>query len=438
MTPVDAIIARLLGLHPKKIDLSLERLLRLLERLDHPEQKLPAVIHVAGTNGKGSTIAFLRAALEAAGRRVHAYTSPHLVRVNERFRLGRADGGILVSDEELADVLTECEGANAGAPITVFEMMTAAGLLLFSRHPAEVLLLEVGLGGRLDATNVVERPCATVITSISRDHTEYLGDSLVKIAAEKAGILKPAVPVIVAPQSDEARGVLERQATRLGAPLIMAGTHWAVSPEHGRLVYQDEAGLLDLPAPRLYGRHQFDNAGTAIATLRSLEGLQLPLSAFETSLTTAQWPARLQRVTQGRLLGLVPEDSELWVDGAHNPDAGRAIAAALADLEERVPRPLVLVVGMLATKDCDGFLRNFSGLTRRVIGVPIHQERTLPPAAIAAAAQRVGIPADFAASLETALAAIATLDVAPGPRIMVTGSLYLAGELLAANQTPPI
>jgi dihydrofolate synthase / folylpolyglutamate synthase len=438
MTPVDAIIARLLGLHPKKIDLSLERLMRLLERLDHPEQKLPAVIHVAGTNGKGSTIAFLRAALEATGRRVHAYTSPHLVRVNERFRLGRVGGGVLVTDEELADVLTECEGANAGAPITVFEMMTAAGLLLFCRHPADLLLLEVGLGGRLDATNVVEHPCATVITSISRDHTEYLGDSLVKIAAEKAGILKPAVPVIVAPQSDEARGVIERQATRLGAPLIMAGTHWAVSPEHGRLVYQDEAGLLDLPAPRLYGRHQFDNAGTAIATLRSLEGLQLPLSAFEASLTTAQWPARLQRLTQGRLLGLVPEDSELWVDGAHNPDAGRAIAAALADLEERVARPVVLVVGMLATKDCDGFLRNFAGLARAVIGVPIHQERTLPPAAIAAAAQRVGIPADFATSLEAALAAIAALSLDPGPRIMVTGSLYLAGELLAANQTPPV
>jgi dihydrofolate synthase / folylpolyglutamate synthase len=438
MTPVDAIIARLLALHPKKIDLSLERLMRLLERLDHPEQKLPAVIHVAGTNGKGSTIAFMRAALEAAGRRVHAYTSPHLVRVNERFRLGRMGGGVLVSDEELADVLTECEGANAGAPITVFEMTTAAGLLLFCRHPADVLLLEVGLGGRLDATNVVERPCATVITSISRDHTEYLGDSLVKIAAEKAGILKPSVPVIVAPQSDEARGVIERQATRLGAPLIVAGTHWTVSPEHGRLVYQDEAGLLDLPAPRLYGRHQFDNAGAAIATLRSLEGLQLPVSAFEASLTTAQWPARLQRLTQGRLVGLVPEDSELWVDGAHNPDAGRAIAAALADLEERVARPVVLVVGMLATKDCDGFLRNFAGLARAVIGVPIHQERTLPPAAIAAAAQRVGIPADFAGSLEAALAAIAALALKPGPRIMVTGSLYLAGELLAANQTPPV
>jgi dihydrofolate synthase / folylpolyglutamate synthase len=438
MTPVDAIIARLLGLHPKKIDLSLERLMRLLARLDHPEQRLPPVIHVAGTNGKGSTIAFLRAALEAAGRRVHAYTSPHLVRVNERFRLGEVGGGVLVTDEELADVLSECESANAGAAITVFEMMTAAGLLLFCRHPADVVLLEVGLGGRLDATNVVERPCATVITSISRDHTEYLGDSLVKIAAEKAGILKPDVPAIVAPQSDEARGVIERQATRLGAPLIMAGAQWAVSEEHGRLVYQDEAGLLDLPAPRLYGRHQFDNAGTAIATLRSLDAWRLALSAFETALTTAQWPARLQRLTQGRLLGLVPQDSELWVDGAHNPDAGRAIASALADLEERVARPLVLVVGMLATKDCDGFLQNFAGLARRVIGVPIHQERTLSPAAIAAAAQRAGIPADFAASIDAALHAAGALGLAPGPRIMVTGSLYLAGELLAANQTPPL
>jgi dihydrofolate synthase / folylpolyglutamate synthase len=438
MTPVDAIIARLLGLHPKKIDLSLERLMRLLARLDHPEQRLPPVIHVAGTNGKGSTIAFLRAALEAAGRRVHAYTSPHLVRVNERFRLGEVGGGVLVTDEELADILSECESANAGAAITVFEMMTAAGLLLFCRHPADVVLLEVGLGGRLDATNVVERPCATVITSISRDHTEYLGDSLVKIAAEKAGILKPDVPAIVAPQSDEARGVIERQATRLGAPLIMAGAQWAVSEEHGRLVYQDEAGLLDLPAPRLYGRHQFDNAGTAIATLRSLDGWRLALSAFETALTTAQWPARLQRLTQGRLLGLVPQDSELWVDGAHNPDAGRAIASALADLEERVARPLVLVVGMLATKDCDGFLQNFAGLARRVIGVPIHQERTLAPAAIAAAAQRAGIPADFAASIDAALTAAGALGLAPGPRIMVTGSLYLAGELLAANQTPPL
>jgi dihydrofolate synthase / folylpolyglutamate synthase len=438
MTPVDAIIARLLGLHPKKIDLSLDRLLRLLEALEHPERKLPPVIHVAGTNGKGSTIAFLRAALEAAGRRVHAYTSPHLVRVNERFRLGRRGGGVLVTDEALADVLAECERANAGAPITVFEMTTAAGLLLFSRHPGDLLLLEVGLGGRFDATNVVDRPCATVITSVSRDHTEYLGDSLVKIAAEKAGILKPDVPAIVAPQSDEARGVIERQATRVGAPLIMAGTHWTAMPEHGRLVYQDDAGLLDLPAPRLYGRHQFDNAGTAIATLRSLDGLKLPLAALEAALSTAQWPARLQRLTRGRLLGWVPQDSELWVDGAHNPDAGRAIAAAMADLEERVARPLVLVVGMLATKDCDGFLRNFTGLARRVIAVPIHQERTLPPAAIASAAERSGIPADASPSIEAALTAIAALALEPGPRILVTGSLYLAGELLAANQTPPL
>src|SRR5438067_1364656 len=269
-TPVDAILARLLSLHPKRIDLSLDRVLRLLARLGHPERRLPPVVHVGGTNGKGSTIAFLRAILEAAGRRVHVYTSPHLVRVNERFRLGRPDGGVLVSDEQLAEVLAACERANAGAPITVFEITTAAGLLLFAGQPADVLLLEVGLGGRLDATNVVESPAATVITSVSLDHVEYLGDSIVKIAAEKAGILKSGVPAVIAPQPDEARGVIERQAARLGARLMVAGEHWLVSQEHGRLVYQDEHGLLDLPQPRLFGRHQLDNAGTAIATLRSL------------------------------------------------------------------------------------------------------------------------------------------------------------------------
>jgi len=437
MTPVDAIIARLLSLHPKKIDLSLDRIRGLLERLDHPESRLPPVIHVAGTNGKGSTIAFMRAILEASGRRVHVYTSPNLVRVNERFRLGRPGGGVLVTDEELADILTQCERVNDGAPITVFEMTTAAGLLLFSRHPADVLLLEVGLGGRLDASNVVERPAASVITSISVDHTEYLGDTIVKIAAEKAGILKKDVPAIVAPQGDEARGVIGRQAARLGAPLMMAGEQWSVDQEHGRLVYQDDDGLLDLPAPRLFGRHQFDNAGTAIATLRSIDGLALPAAAFETGLTTAEWPARLQRLSQGRLLGLAPDGSELWIDGAHNADGGRAIAAALADLEERVARPLVLIVGMLATKDCEGFLVNFAGLARRVMAVPIHQERTLAPEAVAAASERAGIPANVCFGIEPALAEIGRLDLEPTPRILVTGSLYLAGEFLAANATPP-
>src|SRR6266581_5557081 len=413
VTPVDAIVARLLALHPKRIDLSLDRVLRLLERLGHPQQRLPPVVHVGGTNGKGSTIAFLRAMLEAAGRTVHVYTSPNLVRVNERFRLGRPSGGVLVSDAALADALSECERANAGSPITVFEITTAAGLLLFSRQPADMLLLEVGLGGRLDATNVVERPAATVITSVSLDHVEYLGDSIVKIAAEKAGILKP------------------------GVPPAMAGEHWLVSQEHGRLVYQDEHGLLDLPRPRLFGRHQLDNAGTAIAALRSLGDAGIGAAAFETGLLKVDWPARLQRLTAGRLPPLAPEGGELWLDGAHNPEGGRAVAAAIADMEERVPRPLVLVVGMLATKDLEGFLRNFAGLARRLIAVPIHQENTLPPDAIAAAARRIGIPAEVSDGIEPALAGIARLDVEASPRILITGSLYLAGEVLAQNGTLP-
>jgi len=437
VTPVDAIVARLLSLHPKRIDLSLDRVVGLLERLGHPERRLPPVIHVGGTNGKGSTIAFLRAMLEAGGRNVHVYTSPNLVRVNERFRLGRPGGGVLVSDEELADALGECERVNAGSPITVFEITTAAGLLLFSRHPADMLLMEVGLGGRLDATNVVERPVATVITSVSLDHVEYLGDSIVKIAAEKAGILKPGVPAVIAPQVDEARGVIERQAARLGAQLMVAGEHWLVSQEHGRLVYQDEHGLLDLPRPRLFGRHQLDNAGTAIATLRSLGNAGIDTAALETGLLKVDWPARLQRLTAGRLPALAPEGSEIWLDGAHNPEGARVVAAAIADMEERVPRPLVLIVGMLATKDLEGFLRNFTGLARRLIAVPIHQEKTLSPDAVAAAARRIGIPADVSDGIEPALAGVARLDVEASPRILIIGSLYLAGEVLARNGTLP-
>ncbi len=437
MTPVDAIVARLLALHPKRIDLSLDRIARLLDRLSHPERRLPPVVHVAGTNGKGSTIAFMRSMLEAAGHRVHAYTSPNLVRVNERFRLGRPGGGVLVSDEELADALTECEHANSGGPITVFEITTAAGLLLFSRQPADFLLLEVGLGGRLDATNVVERPAATVITSVSLDHIEYLGDSVVKIAAEKASILKGGVPAVIAPQVDEARGVIERQAARLGAPLIIAGEHWSAAQEHGRLVYQDEHGLIDLPLPRLAGRHQIDNAGTAIATLRNIAGLRIAPASLETGLVKVDWPARLQRLGSGRLPALVPEGGELWLDGAHNPEGGRAVAAAVADIEERVARPLVLIVGMLATKDVEGFLRNFAGLARRLVAVPIHQEKALGADAIAAAARAVGIPADVADGIEPALAGIARLDLATPPRILITGSLYLAGEVLALNGTLP-
>jgi len=434
MTPVDSILARLLALHPKRIDLTLERVQHILERLGHPERRVPPVIHVAGTNGKGSTIAFLRAMLEAAGKSVHVYTSPNLVRINERFRLGTSGGGVLVSDEELADALAECERANGDAPITIFEIETAAAFVLFARHSADMLLLEVGLGGRLDATNVIERPLASVVTPVSMDHIEFLGDTIEKIAAEKAGIFRAGVPAVIAPQTDAVSAVLERHAEKARAPLHVAGQQWSASIEHGRLVYQDEKGLFDLPPPKLFGRHQFDNAGTAIAALRAA-GIRLPVKAVEQGLMRAEWPARLQRLTTGKLVALAPAGAELWLDGGHNADGGRAIAAALGDLEERVSRPLVLVVGMLSTKDHPGFLRNFTGLVRRVFGVPIHQDKGVPVDEIAAAARDAGMPADASQSIEEALTAIGGLGFDPPPRILITGSLYLAGEVLAANGT---
>jgi dihydrofolate synthase/folylpolyglutamate synthase len=438
MNQIDSIVSRIMGLHPKRIDLSLDRVQRLLGELGHPERKLPPVIHVAGTNGKGSTIAFLRAILEAAGKSVHTYTSPHLVRFNERFRIGARGEGHLVSDDELAAALQECEQANAGAPITVFEITTAAGLSIFARHPADVLLLEVGLGGRLDATNVVDKPLASIITRVSVDHTDFLGDSLEKIASEKAGILKRGVSAIVASQHREVLAVIEREAGKLNVPLKVAGEDWTATEERGRLVYQDEAGLLDLPAPRLYGRHQFENAGLAIAALRMVKPFAIPAAAFEAGMTKADWPARLQRLGQGRLVDLAPAGSELWLDGGHNPDGGRAIAAALADLEERVSKPLILVVGMLASKDCEGFLRNFAGLARRLIAVPVPgAEKGMASEAVADIARAIGISATSRDNLAEALDAARRLDLDPPPRILITGSLYLAGDVLRENGAHP-
>jgi dihydrofolate synthase/folylpolyglutamate synthase len=434
---IGAIHARLLALHPKRIDLSLGRIQRLLAVLGHPERRLPPVIHVAGTNGKGSTVAFARAILEAADKRVHVYTSPNLVLLNERFRVARTGGGKFVEDDELADVLSECEARNGDTPITVFEIETAAAFLLFTRHPADFLLLEVGLGGRLDATNVVETPLASVITRISLDHREFLGDTIESIAAEKAGILKPGVPAVIASQTREALAVIERQAARVKAPLCIAGENWTATEERGRLVYQDDDGLLDLPAPRLYGRHQFENAGSAIATLR-VGGLKLPAASFEQGMLRVDWPARMQRLSQGRLAPLLPAESELWLDGGHNADGGRTIAAALADLEERVSRPLILIVGMLSTKDAEGFLRNFTGLARRVITVPIHQDKALPPAVLADIARGIGLPSLSRDDVESALVTIGKLELAPAPRVLITGSLYLAGEVLDTNGTPPV
>lgn len=441
MTSLDATLKRLLTLHPKLIDLSLDRMWRILDRLGHPERKLPPVFHVAGTNGKGSTVAFMRAMLEAGGKRVHVYTSPHLVRFNERIRLaapsGGSGGGRLVGDALLVETLAECERLNVGETITFFEITTAAALLLFSRHPADALLLEVGLGGRLDSTNVIAHPRVSTITPVSLDHADHLGDTVEKIAGEKAGIIKRGVPVVVAPQIDDAMRVIERQAARLRAPVHACGQVWMTSEEHGRLVYQDEDGLLDLPSPKLPGRHQFVNAGTAIASLR-VAGFGLPVSAYEAGLLKADWPARMQRLTQGKLLPLAPPGSEIWLDGGHNPDGGRVTAATLADIEERVPRPLVLIVGMLTTKDFAGYLGNFSGLARHLFAVPISQaDKPLPPEVIAETARGVGLTAETSPDIQTALTAITKLPLNTPPRILICGSLYLAGEVLALNATPP-
>ncbi len=432
------LIARLSRLHPSRIELGLERMQRLLERLGHPERKLAPVIHVAGTNGKGSTVAFLRATLEAAGYRVHAFTSPYLVRLNESYRLGHLGGGALVDDAELAATLERCEHANAGEPITIFEIETVAAFDLFSRHPADAVLLEVGLGGRLDATNVIERPIACVISPVSIDHSEFLGSSLRSIGAEKAGIIKRGVPVICANQEADALAEIESCAKRQRAPLHRAGQEWHISVERGRLVYQDDRGLLDLAAPRLFGRHQFDNAGLAVATLRAAGAFRIEASAFEAGVTNAEWPARMQRLAAGALVEQGPVGGEIWLDGGHNAEGGRVAAAALGDLEERVSRPLVVIVGMMANKDAAGFLANFAGLTRHIIAVPIpDRDGAMPLDRLMDAARALGMRVESAANVEAALRTVARLAYEVPPRILIAGSLYLAGHVLSANGTPP-
>jgi dihydrofolate synthase/folylpolyglutamate synthase len=429
----DQVLARLGALHPKRIDLSLGRLNRLLASLGNPEKKLPPVIHVGGTNGKGSTVAFLRAMLEAASKRVHVYTSPHLVRFHERIRIA----GKIVSDASLASALEETEFANAGAEITFFEISTAAALLLFSRNEADVLLLEVGLGGRLDATNVIDRPLATVITPVSIDHTEYLGPTIADIAGEKAGIFKRGAPAVIAPQEEAALAVLDRAAQKAAAPRFISGEQWHAQEEGGRLVYSDEQGLLDLPRPRLFGRHQIENAGTAVATLRAIPSLGIPSSAIEAGLQKADWPARMQNLSGGKLASMLPAGSELWLDGGHNAAGADAVSAAVGEMEERVPRPLVLIAGMLNTKSADDFLMRFSGIARHVFGVSPPGEASRPSSEIVAAATAAGIEAEEASGLLDALARVKDLNLSAPPRVLITGSLYLAGEVLAANETPP-
>ena len=440
MDSSDALMARSLALHPRTIDLSLGRIEGLLAKLNHPERRLPPVIHVAGTNGKGSTIAFMRAILEAGGLAAHVYTSPHLVRFHERIRLGAIGGGAFVPEDRLADAFARCEAANAGDPITVFEITTAAALLLYSEAPADVLLLEVGLGGRVDATNVIAEPACAVVTPIGRDHAEYLGDTLESVAREKAGIFKRGCPAVIAAQ-DYAQADAElcaRAAAVAAGPILVGNQDFSVHEERGRLVYQDETELFDLPRPRLAGRHQFTNAATAIAALRASGFGDIGTAALETGLRTVDWPGRLQRLTRGRLADLMPRDAELWLDGGHNADGGRILAAAMADLSERSDAPLVLVVGLLGTKDAEGFLRNFNGLSRTLVAVPIPGQVAARPAEeVARIATSVGLLAGTAPSVEAALVGLADTAFERPPRVLVCGSLYLAGAVLSANGTPP-
>ncbi|WP_300532864.1 folylpolyglutamate synthase/dihydrofolate synthase family protein [uncultured Mameliella sp.] len=417
----DQLLQRMMTLHPKIIDLTLDRVWQLLEALDHPEEKLPPVIHLAGTNGKGSTLAMLRAGIEAAGQTCHAYTSPHLARFHERIRLR----GELISEQALTEVLDECVTANGGASITYFEITTCAAILAMSRVPADFVLLETGLGGRLDATNVVARPAATVITPISMDHEQFLGDTLARIAGEKAGILKRGVPCVVGPQPDEVLEVIEARTEALGAPLLAQGQQWHAWEERGRLVFQDENGLLDLPLPVLPGAHQIENAGAALAVLRQL---QLGEAAYEGAMTRADWPARMQRLRKGPLAEMAPE-AELWLDGGHNPAAGKALAAHLGGLPGR---PTHLICGMLNTKDARGFLGPLAAVADSLTAVNIPGEaNTLSAEDTARMAEDAGHRALKAEDVTTALRAI--VSETPEARVLICGSLYLAGGILREN-----
>ncbi len=416
----DALLERMMTFHPKIIDLTLDRVWRLLAALDHPERALPPVVHIAGTNGKGSTQAMIRAGLEAGGARVHAYTSPHLARFHERIRLA----GRLISEDALSSVLDECLRANGDTPITYFEITTCAALLAFARTPADFTLLEVGLGGRLDATNVVDAPALCIITPVSIDHQQFLGETLAEIAGEKAGILKRGVPCVVGPQDDAALEVIEARAACVGAPLLIHGQHWHVTEEAGRLVYQDETGLLDLPLPNLPGPHQIQNAGAALAALRALgHG-----ATVEAAVTSAEWPARMQRLRTGPLAQAAPQ-AELWLDGGHNVAAGAAIAATL----DRLPkRDTHLICGMLNTKDVSGFMRPLAAHATRLHAVSIPGESaTLSAAQTALAARSAGIDAQEAPDVATALASI--IADTPHARVLICGSLYLAGVILREN-----
>lgn len=433
----DEILQRLLTLHPKIIDLSLDRITRLLARLHHPERRLAPVVHVAGTNGKGSTIAFLRAILEAAGYRVQAYISPHLVRFAERIKLV---GGI-IDEAGLTALLEECERANRGEPITFFEITTAAAFLAFARQEADVLLLEVGLGGRLDATNVIERPALSVITPVSIDHTQYLGESLEGIASEKAGILKPDVTAVIGPQPARAETAIETHAKRVGAFLYRYGRDWRIEQRGDGFRYEGRRWQVDLPQPNLLGAHQLVNAGIAVAAAECLDRFRISSEHLQAGLIHAEWPARLQRLTRGPLVDALPGNGwELWLDGGHNAAAGEILAAQAARWRDGVARekssggkPLGLVFGMLKTKDAAGFLSPLAAYATALRAVAIPGEtNSLSAEEACAQARAAGHKAEAATSVEAAVRDLVGQLGRPS-RLLICGSLYLAGKVLAEN-----
>jgi dihydrofolate synthase/folylpolyglutamate synthase len=423
LLPFDAPLERLKALHPQRIDLTLERMLRVCEALGNPQDSLPEVIHVAGTNGKGSTIAFLRAMAEAQGLRVHVYTSPHLVHFSERIRLG----GTLISDEYLSHVLSDVEEANAGEPLTFFEATTAAAFLAFSETPADLLILETGLGGILDATNIVAQPRLSLITPIDYDHQAFLGHDLSTIAKQKAGIIKPGVDVISAHQADEARSVLVREAMKMGSELIIIGEDAHAMSENGRLIFQDDDTLLDLSLPRLAGAHQIANAALAIKA--ALE-LGFESEAIDQGLRTASWPGRQQRLRAGPLAAaLKDKNSEIWLDGGHNPHAARALRAFIDEITARDPKPLHVICGLLDNKDSGAFFQAFEGLEVRITCVPFSADTATAPEVLAEAAKDKGLMATTATSPLEAMHALPSGRV----RVLICGSLYLVGDILALS-----
>jgi dihydrofolate synthase/folylpolyglutamate synthase len=423
---VEAALERVALRRPALIDLGLERVFRTLRRLDAPHERLPPAFHVAGTNGKGSTVAYLKAILEASGAAVHAFTSPHLVRYNERIVLAGAE----ISDDAFISAIGRVDEAAGADDLTLFETIACAGFLAFAETPADFLVLEVGLGGRLDATNVLEKPLAAAVTPIALDHQNFLGDTIAAIAREKAGVFRAGAPAVVGRQPAEAMAVLEARAEAEGARFFAFGRAWTSWSENGRLIYQDERGLSDLSPPRLVGAHQFENAGLAVAAVKAA-GLPYTDEILSAGLEAARWPARLQRLKSGPLVKRLKgdEETEIWLDGGHNPHAARALAQAMADLEEKASKPLVLIAGMQENKDADGFFAAFSGLAASVFAVKADHQGARSPLSVAEAAERAGLPAHPCASLGEA--ADLARGTGRGPlRVLVCGSLYLAGEVL--------